>query len=246
MTTSEVTKSVFDETTPSANTPAAPVTPDVAKDSPLSALVGDGKKFKTVEDLAKSKLEADMFIDQLKDELQGIRKELETRLRAEDAIDALKKPKSDPSPVTAADLLPEINKVVKETLSQVEKDKFAFENVREANNYVIEKMGGKAEAEAFVMKKADELGVPLEWFKDMAARSPKALYSTLGLDAAPAPAQTGTKGNVNTMAKDKDSPNTAKGSKAYYESMRKEKPAIYWSAPVQKEIFEATKKGLYK
>lgn len=46
--------------------------------SVLDELVGPGKKFATVEDLAKGKLEADTFIDKLKDENRQFVEELET------------------------------------------------------------------------------------------------------------------------------------------------------------------------
>ena len=47
-------------------------TPPVA--DPLQELVGEGKKFKSIEDLAKSKVEADRFIDKLKSENDALRK----------------------------------------------------------------------------------------------------------------------------------------------------------------------------
>lgn len=47
------------------------------EESPLDLLVGEGKKFRTIEDLAKGKLEADRFIEQLKSELDELRKKSE-------------------------------------------------------------------------------------------------------------------------------------------------------------------------
>ena len=47
----------------STNTPTGDTNP-----SPLAELVGDGKKFQTVEDLAKGKQESDAFIVKLQDE----------------------------------------------------------------------------------------------------------------------------------------------------------------------------------
>lgn len=64
--------------------------------NPLEHLVGEGKKFKTAEDLAKGKLESDRFIEQIlreKRELEEVaeqlRTELKTRSTVEDAMNRL-------------------------------------------------------------------------------------------------------------------------------------------------------------
>jgi len=51
-------------------------TGDQTSKTSLEELVGEGKKFKTVEDLAKGKLEADSFIAQLEGELKGVKGDL--------------------------------------------------------------------------------------------------------------------------------------------------------------------------
>jgi hypothetical protein len=237
---------VFDDETPETNALPTAVTPNAGntESAILNSLVGEGKKFKTVEDLAKSKLESDAFINRLQDEQKELRKDLEARIRTEDALAELKKDRGNQAP---ADSSVDVKKVVLETLEQAERDKIALKNIRQANDHIIDKCGGKKEAEAFIIKKSEELGVPVEWLKDMAARSPKALYNTLGVDATVAPPPTGmTKGDVNTAAKNKEIPLNPNASKEYYESLRKSKPSLYWTPKVQTEIFEATKKGLYK
>lgn len=238
---------VFDDKTPDSNAPDEKVTPphSPAENLILNTLVGDNKKFKTVEDLAKAKLESDTFINRLQEEAKELRKDLDTRLRTEEAIEALKKPREHQAPEDKEPV--DIKKLVTDTLDQVERDKIAIGNVRQANTHLIDKLGGKKEAEAFLLKKSEELGVPVDWFKDMAARSPKALYNTLGVDApVVVPARGMTQGDVNTEALNNINPPALKGSKAEYEALRKTNPSQYWSTPVQKEIFEATKKGLYK
>lgn len=62
-----------------------PVDPKVA----LESLVGEGKKFSSPEALALGKMESDRFIGQLQNELKEIRKELNTRLTAEQLLDKL-------------------------------------------------------------------------------------------------------------------------------------------------------------
>jgi hypothetical protein len=242
------TESVFDETTPLASATPTPVTPADGTENPtFNSLVGEGKKFKDIEALAKSKLEADTFINRLTDEAKELRKDLESRIRAEEAIESLKQERLDKAPSKSVDAK-ELTKVVTETIAQVERDKMALTNIREANSYLIDKLGSKEQAEAFVSKKATELGVPMDWLKDMAARSPKALYNTLGVDVpVAAPIAGVTQGDINTVARSVSVPSTSgKVSKEAYDKLRKEKPSEYWSTKIQNEIFAATKKGLYQ
>jgi hypothetical protein len=246
MTASEATTVFDDETTLSASAEPKTVTPPEAnQDAPtFTALVGNGKKFKTTEDLAKSKVEADAFIQKIQDENKELRKELEARMSSEEAIKALTAAKGNQPP---SEVSPEhLRDMVKETVSELDRDKAAKQNILAANAYLIDKLGGKAEAEAFLNKKSVELGIPIGWLKDMAARSPKALYNTLGVDAPSAVVPTSTKGDINTLAKNNAPDEQTKGTKAYYEAIRKSNPSAYWSTKVQNEIFEASKKGTYK
>jgi hypothetical protein len=59
--------------------------------NPLEALVGEGKKFKTAEDLARGKLEADNFVKQLQTELATLREDLNGRIKLEEFMDRLEK-----------------------------------------------------------------------------------------------------------------------------------------------------------
>jgi len=229
-------------------------TPDTSKQmggEAFNTLVGDGKKFKSVEDLAKSKLEADSFIERLKGEQADLRKELQEHLKEKETLNALKVATRGNQPEhneedrqqSKADMV----SIVKDTLTQVEAEKIAIENVRTANNYLIEKLGGKSEAEQYLLKKSEELGIPMDWFKDMAARSPKALYNTLGVEApiVTKPNTGITKGDVNTLAREMINPSSP-GLKAKYDVLRREKPSEYWTPKVQQEIFDLAKKGQYK
>lgn len=53
---------------------------------PLGNLVGEGKKFKTVEDLARGKMEADAFIVRLQEEAAQVRRELDARMTVEEQL----------------------------------------------------------------------------------------------------------------------------------------------------------------
>ena len=75
--------------TPNGNAPATPVD--------LTELVGEGKRYATVEALAKGRLDADAFIEQLKRENAGLREDLSTRLTAEERAAAVLAAASQPN-----------------------------------------------------------------------------------------------------------------------------------------------------
>src|SRR4029450_8159059 len=62
----------------------------------LEELVGEGKKFKTPEDLARGKAESDSFIERLQKELHGLRNELKSRLQLEEVVDRISSASKSP------------------------------------------------------------------------------------------------------------------------------------------------------
>ena len=76
---------VFDEAT---GTPK-----EETQTSELADLVGEGKKFATVEDLAKGKQESDRFIEQLQGELSGLREDLGKRMTSEQVLEEINRQK---------------------------------------------------------------------------------------------------------------------------------------------------------
>ena len=58
-------------------------------------LVGEGKKFKTIDDLAKGKAQADTHITNLEKELAELRQDLSARLTVEDFVSRVGKPRSE-------------------------------------------------------------------------------------------------------------------------------------------------------
>ena len=223
----------------------------------LSQLVGEGKKFKDPEALAKGKLESDAFIEQIKNENAGLRKELEERVKLSQILDEIKKGtgnqpggSKDTSQPQALDP-DEVKKLIKNTLNETVQENTAKQNVLEAERTVIEKLGSKDAALKFITEKAREMGVSGDWLMSVAASNPKALYAVLGLEA------TGNKQQPTNVTSPDSSVNTSKqqfapnggqvkaGTKDYFEKIRKENPSLYWKPEIQNEIFEARKRGTY-
>src|SRR5690242_15072647 len=108
---------------------------------PLELLVGEGKKFKTPQDLAKGKMESDKFIVQLQKEQAALREELNKRLSVEEFVEKMNKapaPSASTPPnqgteerdlQNTANLTPEqVSKLVQETF-----EKQKQEDARAAN-----------------------------------------------------------------------------------------------------------------
>lgn len=219
----------------------------------LTQLVGEGKKFKDAEALAKGKVESDSFIEQLKNENAGLRKELEERLKISEALDEIKRraqgnqPQDDKQPKLDPN---EIKDLVKNTLNETVRENTAKQNVLEAERVVIDKLGSKDAALKFITEKARELGVSGDWLMSVAASNPKALYSVLGLseENKQQPTSPVSPNNPINTAKKEFTPGGAGpkvGTREYYDDMRRREPAKYWSAATQNEIFKATKAGTY-
>jgi hypothetical protein len=116
----------------------------------LELLVGEGKKFKTVEDLAKSKLHADKHIADLQEELEELRQHKSTM---DEVLAELRKSKPtqvEPDPATVAAPVPvkgeDVTKIVDEHLSAREKQKLFRDNTYGLMTKLIEKYGSKEEA----------------------------------------------------------------------------------------------------
>ena len=253
-----MTQATSEATTLFSTTAEAPTgqQPTNNQTSFANELVGEGKKFKDVDALAKSKLEADKFIEQLKSEKEEMRKELNKRLEQESILESLKQMVPKPSDNAAgarheaAPSQEDIGKLVDERLSEREKTKTYEDNVMAADTFVSSKFANRDEASAFLDKKATELGINKKWLMDMAGRSPKALYSLLGFSSeAPDKGTTGggspapivNKSTVLTEA----NPSGGKKTKSHYEDIRKANPALYFSAKVQNEIFKSKRDGNY-
>jgi hypothetical protein len=161
----------------------------------LEQLVGEGKKFKTQEDLAVGKLESDKFISKLSDEnkelktlLTGMATDLEAlkqrntfqaRTSNDDdtsnndpsqATDNAKPTKATVDGITPADVL--------KLMEQREADKAKRANMAQVDAALTKEFG--AEAKNFVIQKAAELGLPQEYLITTAQASPSAFFNLVG------------------------------------------------------------------
>ena len=212
-------------------------------------LVGEGKKFKDVEALAKAKMESDAFIEQLKRELAGTRDELNTRVNMQDFLDQVKEanktrseilPQEEIDQVVTGNTLSDedISAKVDAILNKKQQESIAQQNANFVRTELTKTFGPNFQQK--VLARAQELGVDQSFLQSMAERSPKAFLELVG---APAP-----KGDPNmsipprgTAQPPSPLSHGTKG-KAYYDKMRREQPALYWSPKVQMEEYRTALK----
>jgi len=163
----------------------------------LETLVGEGKKYGDNEALAKSRLEADTFIGQLKDE----KKQLSDALEAEQ--------KKNGQTATIADLIKEVQKGQNasddktnnqglseedfqervRTIVQGDSDASTKAANREQGNLlVLQKMKGNSDAaKSFIAERAAELGTTPAKLAELSETSPKAFAKLMDVTPSAVP-----------------------------------------------------------
>lgn len=188
--------------------------------SVIEELVGEGKKFPSVEAALQGKLEADTFIEQLKNENKELRTLLGTTSGVEDraaTVQAILAKLGGASASNTAGTAPASQRQsesgnqsakpvtegdVRKLLLEMEQAKKAEGNLSVVEQAMLQKFGEKAKADEAIKAKANELGVTDDVLKTLAASSPKAYLRMMGLDAN-GPVSGGSvtsRGSVNTEA----------------------------------------------
>ena len=217
-------------------------------DVTVDSLVGEGKKFKTVDDLAKGKAESDRVIAAREQELSELRTELSKRESIEQAIQRLTKPPIqsaepvlEPKPAantpsfTDEDLVARIREVTKQESEQEQ----IKANVKSVANRLIEVYGSEAKANEVVNQKAQELGLSVDFLQSVAAKSPNAFFVTVGLEVTPQATPAVSHGDVNPQALANARPGIKPGSYEYFEEIRKTNPAQYFKPATQNALMKA-------
>ena len=207
----------------------------------LGDLVGEGKKFRDEEALARGKVEADAFIEKLKGENSEIRKlmaglaqqvetlskkaEFNSRLSGDDQNTndppVTRKDPVTPPTVTAPVGLSQDD--VRKLMEQDRIDRTRKANVAAVDAALIKEFG--AEASNYITQKALELGVTKEYLTMTAEQSPQALFNMIGFTpnasrnptlASRQPGYSPSTGNGTTAIRDK----------AYYDKLMKTMGAV--------------------
>jgi hypothetical protein len=227
----------------------------------LTELVGEGKKYKTPEDLAKSRIEADKHIARIERENAELRAKVESEENVVAQVDELREelrklrgnseavlqPKArTEQALTAA----EISRIVETTVTERERSKTSAENIGRVQSEMIKRYGSFEKAQEALATRAKELGLELDFLADMAGKSPSAFFNAVfGEKSTNKTGSTSsdlTKGSVPRSDISATDTTTQKpGTKAYYEQIRKTDPVRYRSKAVQAEIMKAVTEGTY-
>jgi len=221
----------------------------------IDQLVGEGKKFQTVEDLAKGKAESDKFIEQLQLETKGLRdqlKDLEAKASKaqtlQEVLDKLK-PATNSSedgsnqPTLNPD---ELKNLVKNFVSETEQEKSRQTNREQANAKLISKFqGDEAKAKEYLVGKARELGMPLKDLQALAETSPNAFSTLVGISQTPRPNSSPTgMGTVNTEAAFNSSMgDPSRLTVEYYRDLKAKDSKLFWSTQVQQQLYKTAAKN---
>jgi hypothetical protein len=209
-------------------------------------LVGEGKRYKDNEALAKAKLHADFTIEERNRELKEHRdyilklqensqqqanlkelydqlKQLSTREPNHQAQEVSEQPKFDPNQIK--DL---VSSTVKE-LSLADQQNKNFTTVMDK---LRERWGENYSSS--LQQQMGELGITREELNDMARKNPKVLIRTLGLDqkqqseSFDAPPRNAQRSSF--------APTTQKRTWSYYTKMRDTDPTTYFTKQVQDQL----------
>lgn len=227
-----------------------------ADKDPVAELVGEDKKFKTVADLAKGKLESDLFIEQLKKETADLRKELGTKVDTEATLaelrNELKALKEKPAVTSPMEKTPssvsesDLKALIARTITEQEATKTSAQNIVSANNAVVRHYGNLENAQAAIKAKAAELNLTVAELKETAAKSPTAFLKLVLPEADSKATRDFISSSTRSEALPQVTGSEAKeGTKEFYDALRAKNPKLYFSPEVQNKIFKAAMAGTY-
>lgn len=214
----------------------------------LEELVGEGKKFKTPEDLAKGKYISDLYIkhkerefDSLREDYLKLRDEYNAGPKLQELLEDLvqnkqqlasndntdnvngvqNKPAFDPK---------EIESLVSSKIQEHETSKKYEENFNSVRNKLKDVYGSNYKQ--VLKEKIESLGLEEDLVNDLARRHPKVLYKTLGLDQPQQDNfQTPPRSNITGFA-----PSNQKRTWSYYQELRKKDPKTYYNPKTQVQM----------
>lgn len=202
-------------------------------ESALDALVGEGKKFATVEDLAQGKLASDAHITTLESEavtskeaLDAKTKEEQEALTVKDIVAALKDTNTDTSSEEGTQMSDEdlVNKI-KSVIDGDRVDSTREANRATGNKLVLDKANGDVEvAKALVAERASKLGMSTDTLAALSEQSPQAFAKLMEIDNTTTQPTIQGLDSVNLLSSNNEPPTEIDGfkTKAFFEAKRKE------------------------
>lgn len=220
-----------------------PASQTPAPGSAVDQLVGAGKKFATLEDLANGKLHSDGHIETLTAELASLRTDLEGRASATEILAQLKevqlKPEVPVAPTPAAMDEGKITDLVKSTMTDLDVEGKKTANRLLVSDRLAKEWGGTEASQALLASKAAGLGVTVPFLQGVVETSPNAFYQLVGLTGqpadrvAPGPGDVVNKAVVNDPATGPDGQGgLTENDWGWWQNLRRTNPTKYHSGPM--------------
>lgn len=220
---------------------------DAEKDY-FSELVGEGKKYKNQNELAKANLHGTNAIEILKRRMDELRtdftKERETSLaqtslqELNNKMEALQASLNARQPQAEDEKLgirpDEFKSLFSTEYKQLEQERKESANIQMVQNKLKEKYGNNYAQ--LLREKSNSLGLDDNFVETLAKKSPDAFFNTLGLNQS--------QSNDNFQAPPRSSmrtdfaPNAGKRTYAYYEDLRKKNPNAYYDPKIANQMMD--------
>lgn len=234
--------SVFTEGETNQNTTEKTTGEQVSYLKTLVDLKGD--KWTDPEVIAKGKIDADNYIEELEAKIAELSKkanqgdkidELLTKIGQEAAKTTDAKPSLTDSGTegvkTKLDLSEDqIQSLVEKTLTDRERNQTATQNIEQVNTQLDELYG--TEAKAKVEERAKALGLSVDTLKDLAVKSPSAFFALIG--AEPKEYRPQFNGSVRTESVTAQA--SGERTNRFYQDLRKKQPRQFYSSTVQQQM----------
>lgn len=211
-------------------------------------LVGEGKRYKDNEALAKKAVHADATIEILKRQLDTMREdytaqaaELNSRAQLQDVLDQLKRTETPYAPPEAPEKQqpafdPEqVRKMIQDSIQESETSKIHRANEQSFREKLVEKYGQNFQVR--LQEQMDNLGLSKELVQSLARTNPNVLVKTLGLDQQTQPDSFQAPPRSDRRS-DSFAPSAQKRTWSYYQNLRKENPNLYNSPKINLQMIE--------
>lgn len=225
-------------------------TADPATDLDLgfNDLVGEDKKYKEPDALAKGYANLERHARTLEAENASTRAERDTLKAATNnhsgnSENSGQEPARQPDPAGTPPNSPTPSKDVdfrsqiKDEIRALNEEDRGKANMDIAARKLVELYGNEAGASDAIRKRADELGVSVEWLRDSASRSPQAFYATMGVNENEGVDRRTPSPNSQVRLVD----NQGTKNFEYYDRIRKDDPKLYFTPAIQTEMLQSAK-----
>jgi len=220
------------------------------QDSFVQKLVeAKGDNWKDPEVLAKGKIEADGYIQQLESQLTSLREDLGKQDYAKSLLDQLQNkaaesttantvtPKNNIGDTSDGNTNPNLSEedlksLVERTLTERDKDSVVKQNLNLVNEEMEKSYG--TDASAKIHDKAKELGLTIERMQEIAAESPTAFFNLIGelkKDFKPM-----VQGSVRTEGVNMQA--SSERDWSYYQNLRRDNRSLYYTPKIQRQLME--------